>query len=448
MKNETDETDQRLDELKQTVRSVLDQARRLGASQAAASSSFDSGLSVTVRMRDVETLEYHRDQGLGVTVFFGQRKGSASSTDFSAAAVSETVQKACSLARYAAEDECAGLADAERMAVEIPDLDLWHPWSLDPAQAIELATCCEAAALDVDPRITNSEGATVNTQQGMRVYGNSHGFLEGYRETSHSLSCAVVAAENGQMERDYEYSVARAPGDLIDGQAIGREAAERTVRRLGSVKLDTRSTAVLYPARLARALFGHFIGAISGGSLYRKATFLLDSIDTPVFSDLVTIEERPHLPGGLASAPYDNEGVATADRKLVDRGVLKGYVLGSYYARKLGMATTGNAGGIHNLVVSNTGHSPEELLRTLDTGFLATELMGHGLNAVTGDYSMGAAGFWVENGAVQFPVNEVTIAGNLKDMYRNIVAVGTDTDIRGGIRTGSVLVEGMTLAGN
>ncbi len=437
-----------VDELKETVRNVLQQAKKLGATQAAASSSFGMGLSVTVRMRNVETLEYHRDQGLGVTVFFGQRKGSASTSDLTPGAISETVKKACSLARYTAEDDCAGLADADRMARDIPDLDLWYPWSLEPAAAIELATQCEAAALDTESRISNSEGATVGTQQSLRVYGNSHGFLEGCRETQHSLSCAVIAAEDGQMERDYEYSVARRAGDLTEGQQIGREAAERAVRRLGSVKLDTRSTPVLYPARLARGLIGHLIGAISGGSLYRKATFLLDSLDTRVFSDCVRIEELPHLPGALGSSSYDSEGVATADRMLVEDGVLKGFVLGSYYARKLGAVTTGNAGGVHNLVVSDTGHSPEGLLKMLDTGFLVTELMGSGVNIVTGDYSMGAAGFWVEQGTVQFPVSEVTIAGNLKDMYRNIVAVGTDTDCRGRVRTGSILVEGMTLAGN
>jgi len=436
------------DRLKHCIEDALARAGAAGATQAEVSASLSAGLSVTVRMRAVETLEYHRDQGLAVTVYFGTRKGSASTSDLGAAAIEETVGKACSLARYAAEDDCAGLADADRMATIVPDLDLYHPWDLEPPQAIELATRCEAAALDEDPSIRNSEGATVSRHEGVRAYGNSHGFLEAYAETQHSLSCTVLAARDGQMERDYEYSVARHAGDLLDGETIGREAAQRAVRRLGSVKLDTRSVPVLYPARLARGLLGHLLGAISGGALYRKATFLLDSVETRVFSDCVTIDELPHLPRGLASAPFDNEGVATADRRLVDAGTLKGYVLGSYYARKLGLESTGNAGGIHTLVVADTGQDPQQLLGMMGTGFLVTELMGHGVNIVTGDYSMGAAGFWVENGEISYPVSEVTVAGHLRDMYRNIVAIGTDVDLRGGIRTGSILVEGMTLAGS
>jgi PmbA protein len=434
--------------LKEHVEQVLSLARELGATDAEASASFSSGLSVTVRMRDVETLEYHRDQGIGLTVYFGQRKGSASTTDLGSDALEESVRRACGLAKYAAEDDCAGLADADRLARSVPDLDLCHPWSIEPTQAIVLATDCEAAALDSDSRITNSEGATVGTSSGCSVYGNSNGFIEGYRTSQHSLSCAVVAADNGQMERDYEYSVARDPMDLSDPKEVGREAAERTLRRLGSTKLETRSSPVLYPARLARGLFGHFLGAISGGAQYRKATFLLDSLETPVFADLVSIDELPHLPKALASAPFDGDGVATHDRTLVDAGVVKGYVLGSYYARKLGMETTGNAGGIHNLVVSDTGQGFADLLAKMDRGFLVSELMGQGVNSMTGDYSRGAAGFWVENGEIQYPVSEITVAGNLRDMFRNIVAIGNDRDCRGGIRTGSVLVDGLTLAGN
>ena len=437
-----------IETLKERVERVLKLARELGASDAEASASFSSGLSVTVRMREVETLEYHRDQGIGLTVYFGQRKGSASTSDLGIEALEESVRRACGLAKYAAEDDCSGLADADRMARSIPDLDLCHPWSIEPPQAIVLATDCESAALDSDSRITNSEGATVGTSSGCSVYGNSNDFLEGYRTSQHSLSCAVVAAENGQMERDYEYTVARDPADLSEPAVVGREAADRTVRRLGSTKLETRSSPVLFPARLARGLFGHFLGAISGGAQYRKATFLLDGLDTRVFADLVSIDELPHLAKGLASAPFDNEGVATHDRTLVDAGVIKGYVLGSYYARKLGMETTGNAGGIHNLVVSDTGQSFADLLAQMDRGFVVSELMGHGINSTTGDYSRGAAGFWVENGEIQYPVNEITVAGNLRDMYRNIVAIGNDRDYRGGIRTGSVLVDGLTLAGN
>jgi PmbA protein len=434
--------------LKERVDHVLKLARQLGASDAEASASFSSGLSVTVRLRDVETLEYHRDQGIGLTVYFGQRKGSASTSDLGTAALEESVRRACGLAKYAAEDDCAGLADADRLAKSIPDLDLFHPWTIEPPEAITLATECESAALDADSRISNSDGATVGTSAGCSVYGNSRDFLEGYRASQHSVSCAVVAAENGQMERDYEYTVARDPTDLSSPANVGREAADRTVRRLGSTKLETRSSPVLFPARLARGLFSHFLGAISGGSQYRKATFLLDCLDKQVFADLVSIDELPHVPKALASAAFDNEGVATRERRLVDAGVVSGYVLGSYYARKLGMETTGNAGGIHNLLVSDTGHSFADLMAQMDRGFFVSELMGQGVNTTTGDYSRGAAGFWVENGEIQYPVNEITVAGNLQTMFRNIVAIGNDVDLRGGIRSGSVLVDGLTLAGN
>jgi PmbA protein len=434
-------------ELEERVASALALARRLGASQAEASASFGSGISVTVRMRSVETLEYHRDQGLGITVYLGQRKGSASTSDLGAAAIEESVRKACVLARYTAEDPCTGLADPERLARAIPSLDLWHPWALEPDAAIDLATRCEAAALEHDARITNSEGASVSNHEGSRAYGNSHGFLAGYRDTHHSLSCAVLASHGGQMERDFDYTSARDPDDLVSAAAVGREAARRAVARLGATKIDTRTAPVLYPARLARGLIGHLVGAISGGALYRKSSFLLDSLGTAVLANCVTIDEQPHILKGLASAPYDDEGVATVERRLVDAGVLQGYVLGSYSARKLGMATTANAGGIHNLTVGSTGESFADLLAAMDTGFLVTELMGSGVNPVTGDYSRGATGFWVEKGEIRFPVNEVTIAGNLRDMFRGILAVGSDLDIRGGIRTGSILVSQMTIAG-
>lgn len=437
-----------VDDLQQRVAAALARARQLGASQAEASASFATGLTVTVRMRCVETLEYHRDQGLGITVYFGHRKGSASTSDLSARAIEETVAKACSLARFAEEDECAGLADPDRLARDIPSLDLYHPWPLQPDEAIELATRCEVAALEVDPRITNSEGATVSAHDGCRAYGNSHGFLHGYPSSSHSLSCAVLASEGGHMERDFEYTTARDPADLDSALVVGREAGRRAVARLGSVKLDTRAAPVLFPARLARSLIGHLLGAISGGALYRKATFLPDSLGKAVLASCVTIDERPHIPKGLASAPYDEEGVATTERRLVDAGVLQGYLLGSYYARKLGMASTGNAGGVHNLVVRNTGHNFADLLAMMDRGLLLAELMGSGVNPVTGDYSRGAAGFWVEGGQIRFPVSEITIAGNLKDMYQGILAIGNDTDVRGSVRTGSILVREMTIAGN
>jgi len=437
-----------VDALKQTLERTLELAEGHGATAAEASASFSTGLSVTVRMRDVETLEYHRNQGLGVTVYFGQRKGNASTSDLGDGAIEETVRRACGLAQYGAEDDCAGLADADRLATNVPDLDLYHPWAIEPHRAIELATECEAAALDADARVTNSEGASLSTGNGCRVYGNTNGFLEGYRNSQHSMSCAVLAEADGRMERDFEYSVSRLADELTGPIAIGREAATRAVGRLGSIKLDTRTAPVLFPARLARGFFAHLLAAISGGSQYRKSTFLPDSLDTPVLADFVTIDERPHLPAGLASAAFDDEGVQTVDRRLVDAGVIKGYVLGSYYARKLGMQTTGNSGGVHNLVVADTGKSYADLLAEMGTGLLVTELIGHGVNAITGDYSRGAAGFWVENGEIQYPVSEITMAGNLKDMYRNIVGIGNDVDVRGGIRTGSVLLEEMTIAGN
>ena len=399
-------------------------------------------------MRDVETLEYHRNRGLGVTVFFGQRKGSASTSDLSDSAIEETVRRACGLAQFAEEDDCAGLADPQRLAKDFPDLDLYHPWSIEPHQAIDITIECEAAALDTDKRIGNSEGATLSTSSGCHIYGNTNDFLAGYSDSNHSLSCAVIAQDAGLMERDYEYTVARQAGELTAGSLIGRQAAERSLRRLGARKLDTCKAPVLLSPRIARGFFSHLLGAISGGSQYRKSTFLLDSLGTQVMADCVTIDELPHIPGALASAPFDAEGVATEDRRLVDGGVIKGYVLGSYYARKLGMQSTGNAGGIHNLVVSDTGQSFADLLASLDTGLLVNEVMGQGVNGVTGDYSRGAAGFWVEGGEIQYPVAEITMAGNLRDMFRNIIAIGNDTDLRGGIRTGSVLIEELTLAGN
>jgi len=442
-------TERGIEDLQQRVADALTLARKLGASQADASASFDAGLAVTVRMREVETLEYHRDQGLSVTVYFGHRKGSASTSDLGTEAIAESVRKACSLAKYAAEDDCAGLADPERLARTMPDLDLWHPWAIDAAGAIDLATRCEGEALDSDQRITNSEGASVSSHAGSRVYGNTHGFLHGYRDTHHSLSCAVLASQGEQMERDFEYTSARSADDMDSPVYVGREAAKRACARLGSVKLDTRQTAVLYPARLARGLIGHLIGAISGGALYRKSSFLLNSLGTQVMAAGVNIDERPHLLRAVASAPYDDEGVATVDRRLVNAGVLEGYVLSSYSARKLGMATTGNAGGVHNLVVADTGAGGfQDLLAQMGTGFLVTELMGSGVNGVTGDYSRGAAGFWVEGGEIRFPVSEVTVAGNLKQMFHGIVAIGDDVDVRGGIRTGSILVGGMTVAGS
>jgi len=429
------------------VELALGEAKSLGASQAEAAISMDVGLSVSVRLREVETIEYQRDRGMAVTVYFGTRKGSASTADLSAGALRETVAKACSIARFTAEDPCAGLADPDTLARAIPDLDLAHPWDVTPERACELALECEAAALAVDPRITNSEGAGVSTHRGVRAYGNSHGFLAAYPGTVHSVSCAVVGAEGEEMERDYWYSTTRDWRGLEAAASIGRTAGERAVRRLGARQLGTMKVPVLYTPDVARGLVGHFIGAIRGGSQYRRASFLLDAAGQPVFPDWFALSERPHLPRALASAPFDHEGVATQDRELVAGGVLLGYVLSTYSARKLGLRTTGNAGGNYNLIVHGRDRDFDGMLALMDRGLLVTELMGQGVNGVTGDYSRGAVGFWVENGRLAYPVHEVTIAGNLRDMYRGIVDVGADVDARGGIRTGSILVEQMTVAG-
>jgi len=441
----------RIEELRQVVAGALDLARVSGATHAEADASLQRGLTVTVRLGEVETIEYHRDRGLSLTLYFGQSKGSASTADLRPEAVRASVAKASAIARHTAADPCAGLAEPEALAREVPDLDLNHPWDLAPEQAVTLARACEAAGLACDARLKNSEGATVTTHSGLRVYGNSHGFLQGYPSTSHSLSCTLLAQDGDDMQRDYWYSVARSAPGLEEPAAIGRRAAQRTLRRLGARQLPTQRAAVLFAPELARGLFGHFVGAIRGPSQYRRSSFLLHAAGTQVFPPFLNIAERPHLPQGLASSPFDAEGVATRDRELVSGGVLQGYVLGSYSARKLGLKTTGNAGGIHNLLVSTAddAHSGnlEQLLRRMGRGLLVTELMGPGVNGVTGDYSRGASGFWVEAGEIAYPVHEVTIAGNLRDMFRNIVAVGSDVDAQGAIRTGSILIEAMTIAG-
>jgi PmbA protein len=428
---------------------ALEEARRQGASQFEADASLSQGLAVSVRLGEVDTVEYQRDRGLGVTVYFGQRKGAASTADLSAAAVRETVTKACAIARYTAEDPYAGLVEPEALAREIPDLDLDHPWQLTPEGAIELARECEAAGLSLDARLANSEGASVNSQRHTGVYGNSLGFLAGYSATNHSLSCALIAQDGEDMQRDYWYTIARDAKELESVEHIGRSAGQRALARLGARRLSTRRAPVAFDPDTARGLFRHFLGAISGTSQYRKSSFLLNASGEQVFPAFLSMHERPHIPKGLASSPFDQEGAATHDRELVREGVLDGYVLGSYSARRLGLKTTGNSGGIHNLLVSAAQGtlSRAQLLARLNTGLLVTELMGQGVNGVTGDYSRGASGFWVENGAIAYPVQEITIAGNLKPMYRDIIAVGDDVDARGGIRTGSVLIGEMTIAG-
>lgn len=439
----------RIPELKGIVSDALKRAKALGASQSEADVSLQKGLTTTVRLGEVETVEYQRDRGMGITVYFGKRKGSASTADLSPQAVGEIVEKACDIARYTAEDECSGLADPEELARDIPDLDLDHPWDLSPEEAVETARACEAAGRSVDTRITNSEGASVSSHRGVRVYGNSLGFLAGYPSTSHSVSCALIAQAGDDMQRDYWYGSTRDARDLEDAASIGRKAGVRAVARLGARKIATQKARVLYAPEVARGLIGHFLGAIRGSSQYRKSSFLLGAAGEQVFPSFIELHERPHIRKGLGSSPFDGEGVATRDRELVHQGVLQGYVLGSYSARKLGLKTTGNAGGTHNVLVESTAGGVEigALMRELGTGLLVTELMGQGVNGVTGDYSRGASGFWIENGAQVYPVQEITIAGNLKQMYRNIAAIGSDVDTRGGVRVGSVLIDEMTIAG-
>ncbi|MDH3314399.1 MAG: metalloprotease PmbA [Gammaproteobacteria bacterium] len=445
---ETVYSSETLDRLKAIATEILSEAKRRGASAAEAGISTSSGLSVTVRMGDVETIEHTRDKGLGLTVYFGKKKGSASTTNFTKEAVNDTVRAACAIARHTSEDECAGLADAELMAKSYPDLDLLHPWPLAPEEAIEIALKAENAARAHDPRITNSEGADVSHHEGSYVYANSNGFLGGYASSRHGVSCAVIAKDDSGMQRDYWYSVARNAAALEAPAQVGEKAAKRAVERLGSRKLSTRTAPVIYTAETARGLLHHFVNAIRGSSLYREASFLLDHLGKRVFPEGFNIREEPHLKRALGSAPFDNEGVATRARDLVSDGVLQGYVLDSYSARKLGMQTTANAGGVHNLVVEPDELDFDALMNEMNTGLVITELMGMGINAVTGDYSRGACGFWVEGGKVHFPVEEITIAGNLRDMYAGIVRIANDVDVRGTIRTGSILIDHMTIAGD
>ena len=433
--------------LRQISEVVLSRARERGASAAEVEVSQGFGQSVSVRKGEVETIEYNRDKGVTVTVYMGQRRGYASSVDTSPPALQAAVDKALTIASFTEEDDCAGLADPDRLAREIPDLDLYHRWDVSVEESIDIAQRCEAAALAVDPRVTNSEGATVSAHEGEFVYANTLGFTGGYRSSRHGISCSVIAEDDGSMQRDYWYTSSRLPGDLEAPEAVGRAAGLRTVRRLNARRLTTRTAPVLFEAPVASGLIGHYVNAVSGGSLYRKSSFLLDSLGHTVFAPFVRISEQPHLPRGVASAPFDDEGVATVTRDVVRDGVVLGYFLGSYSARKLGLQTTGNAGGTHNLIVEHGDEDFEALLRRMGRGLMVTELLGQGVNPVTGDYSRGAAGFWVEDGQIAYPVEEITIAANLRDIYRGIVAVGNDVDRRGARQTGSILIGNMTIAG-
>ena len=438
-------------ELRELAQAVLDRARQAGASGASCDVSEAHGLTVTVRKGRPETIEHNRDRGIGVTVYLGERprarRGHASTSDFSRAAIEQTVDAAAAIARHTAEDDCAGLADEELLAREPRDLDLFHPWPISTEEAIAVAKRCEDAAFAVSPLIRNSEGASVSAQQSQYVLATSQGFMQHVAGSRHYLSCAVIAEKKGLMQRDDWYSASRVPAQLAEPRALGRYAGERAAARLGARQIATCQAPVLFEAPVAIQLIGHFVSAVNGGNLYRKTSFLTDSLGKPVFSPRVSIDERPFERQGMASAFFDEEGVATRERPIVRGGVVEGYFLGSYSARKLGLQTTGNAGGHHNLVVEPGPLDFRGMLREMGRGLLVTELLGHGINPVTGDYSRGAAGFWVEGGEIRFPVEEITIAGNLKDMFRGIAAVGNDVLVRSGRSCGSILVEKMTIAG-
>lgn len=435
-----------IDEIKQMSEDVLKTAKRLGASAAEAELSLSIGQNVSVRLGEVENIEYNRDKGMSVSVYFGQQKGHASTSDLSRKALEDTVAAACNIAKYTAQDPFCGLADAALMAKEVPDLDLNHPWNIGVDEAIALAKTCEQAAMDVDKRISNSEGASVSNGHGFFAYSNSHGFTGGYASSRHGISCSVIAESNPNMQRDYWYSTARDAADLQSAEEIGKIAGARTIRRLDARKIKTCQVPVLFEAPLASGLISSLISAISGGNLYRKSSFLLDSLGKQIASPLLSIYEDPFIKKGLASSPFDNEGVATSARQLVDNGVLQGYVLSSYSARKLGMKTTGNAGGNHNLLIKPGDCDFEGLLKQMGTGLVVTELLGHGMNMVTGDYSRGAAGFWVENGVIVHAVEEITIASNMADMLKMIVGIGNDVLVQSSKQVGSILIERMTVA--
>lgn len=438
---------QRIEEVKNAVAEALEYAKSLGATAAEAAMSSTSGLSVSTRLGEIDTIEFNQDGGLGISVYVGNHKGSASTADLSPAALKSVVKKAVEIAKYTSDDPCNGVADKALMAFEHPDLDLYHPYEVSPDEGIALCKEAEQAAFDFDSRIVNSDGANFSSHQGLRVYGNSHGFLAGYPRTRHSLSTVVIGKDGEQMQRDSAYTLSRVYSELKVAKDIGIEAAQATLAKLNGQQIATQKVPVIFRADIANSLFGHLVSAIGGGALYRKSSFLLDSLGTQVFSPCVSISERPHLLRGLASSPFDSEGVKTTDLEIVSSGELQTYLLASYAAKKLGMTATGHAGGIHNWLIQPTQGGLDSLLNTMGRGLLVTELMGQGVNTVTGDYSRGAAGFWIENGEIQFPVSEITIAGNLKEMFKNIVAIGDDIEKRGSVQTGSVLIAQMQIAG-
>lgn len=437
-----------ISQIKDAVAEVLEHAKKLGATGAEAAMSSTSGLSVSTRMGEVETIEFNQDGGLGISVYVGNHKGSASTADLNPKTLRTVVEKAIDIAKFTSDDPHNGVADKALLEFAPLDLDLYHPWDVSPEQGIELCHAAEQAALNADARIVNSDGASFSSHQGLRVYGNSHGLITGYPRTRHSISTMVIGKDGEQMQRDSAYTVARDQAGLNDAAAVGLEAAHETLAKLNSQKLGTMKVPVVFRADIANSLFGHLVSAIGGGALYRKSSFLLDSLGTQVFNNCVNIAERPHILKGLASSPFDSEGVKTIDREIIQGGELQTYLLASYAARKMNMTPTGHAGGIHNWLVEQTHADLAALLKTMGTGLLVTELMGQGVNTVTGDYSRGAAGFWVENGEIQYPVSEITIAGKLQDMFKGISGIGGDIERRGGIQTGSVLIEQMQIAGS
>lgn len=434
-------------ELTQLMNDVLDLAKKEGATNAAVAVNNDRGFSVDVRMGQVETVSFSEDKGVGLTVYIGQRKGGASSTDTSLEAIKMMVKAACDIARVSAEDPCFGLADKELMTSSHPDLELFHPWSVSPQQAIDLALHCESHALKQDKRITNSDGVSVSSYESHHAYANTYGGGGFLNSTRHSLSCSLVAAQGEEMQRDYDYTTVRNANDLIAPEIIAQNAAERVIKRLGAQQIETQKTPVIFSSRVSSGLFASFINAISGSNLYRKNSFLLDSIGQQLFPEFVRMYEQPHLLGALGSSAFDGEGVPSRPNLIVDKGKVLQYVLGSYSARRMGLKTTANSDGVHNLTIDPNAGDLSSLLKTMDKGFLVTELMGQGVNGITGDYSRGASGFWVENGVIQYPVDEVTIAGNLKEMFQMILAIGTDINPNIPTRCGSVLIEKMMVAG-
>ncbi|ATC58499.1 metalloprotease PmbA [Vibrio anguillarum] len=434
-------------ELEAAVAKALEMAA-LSSDAAEVAITKSTGLSVSTRMCEVENVEFNSDGALGITVYRGQRKGSASTSDLSEKAIAQTVAAALDIALYTSEDPYAGPAPQELMVRNIPDLDLFHPDEPNPEMAAKIAIAAEEKALAYSNKIKQSDGASYDSHYGVKVYGNSHGLLASYASSRHSISCCVIGeGKNGEMERDYSYTVARHRDDLWSPELVGQQAAEKTISRLDAKKLKTGKVPVMFAADVATGLIGHLVMAISGGSLYRKSSFLLDKLGEKILPDWFNIAEKPHVLRALASSPFDSEGVFTQDRQIITDGVLSTYLLSSYAARKMKMTPTGHAGGIHNWYVQSTGQNFEQMLKALGTGLLVTEVMGQGVNAVTGDYSRGAAGFWVENGVIQYPVSEITIAGNLKDMFQQMVAVGSDVETRSQIQTGSILLESMKIAG-